>query len=105
MQHGDERLGGRREPFRQGARLETRAARAVAVLDEVALALQLGGDARHHVEGLVRGIIQDLDAKAVARPVEGRRRPERADGDLVLVEDGDLQQHGGQLRPGQEGAR
>ena len=78
---------------------------SVEMIARAALALESQGGARDHLHALVRRIVEDLDAQAVAGPVQRGGRPHRADGDLVLVEHGNLYQHRGQVCLAHEGTR
>jgi len=83
--------------FVQSAGLEAVAVRAVAVVDVVALGLQIGGKLLGVRGGFVRGIVQHLDLQAVARVVQGADGAQQVFHHVELVENGELHGDDGQF--------
>ena len=105
VEHRDQGFAGRGQTFGKRAGLEPAPDRAMTMLDQHAGGLQLGRHAGHHVDALVRRVVEDLDVQLVARPIESGHAAQRLDRHLVLVEHRDLQQDGRQVRLGQERPR
>ena len=58
----------------------------MSMLDQHASRLQVGRGTRDHVDALVRRVVENLDTKLVARPVEGGHAAQRLDSHFVLIE-------------------
>ena len=105
IEHGDQRLVRRGEALGQRAGLEARAILPVPVLDVEPLRAEGSRLARDHRDRFISRIVEHLNVQLVAGPIERDGGAHRADADLVLVEQRDLDQHLRQVRLRQEGAR
>ena len=104
VENGEERRGRQLRAMGEGAGLESGPERAPDLHDThppVSPGRHLHGD---NPDGVVIGVVEDLDQELFRRPLDARRGVYDAFGHVALVVDGQLNRHVG-LLPGSNGER